>query len=259
VAPQAGGAVFTVGAPVSGVAAAEAWLRQSECAIDAQVQLAEGPWKFHDALRLACGGIFAGASGSPVFDAQSREVIAIINTSTQGARYASGDFPCFGNNPCELTTAKGELVRESGYALPLTGIANCFDSAGRFDLDRPACPLDPGREPVLRGAPVANVRPGAMWNVTVSGSGFREYRYKTGPEHQTDCRIDSGYSAPVPIATPIQEAIPRADGRYLLCVLGDGQQARHATFAHTAVDTVPPAITPRWSGVGDTRCTTGNW
>ncbi len=252
-APAAGDTVFTVGAPVSGVPDAERWLRKSECAIAAQAQLAEGVWKFHDALRLPCGGVFAGASGSPVFDARTREVIAIINTSTQGAGASSGDFPCFTNYPCELTQAKGELVPEAAYGLPLTGIANCFDASGRFRFTLPACPLDPGLEPLLRGAPVANVRPGAAWNVSVSGAGFTEYRYKTGPEHETDCRRESGYSAPVDIATPLREPIPSADGRYILCVLGNGQQARHATFAHTAVDTVPPALSPRWLVRGDGR------
>lgn len=62
--PRPGAPVFTIGAPVNGVPATEAWLRRSDCTVAAIVQLAEGPWKFHDAARLACGGVFGGASGS---------------------------------------------------------------------------------------------------------------------------------------------------------------------------------------------------
>jgi len=89
--PRPGAPVFTIGAPVNGVPATEAWLRRSDCTVAAIVQLAEGPWKFHDAARLACGGVFGGASGSPVLDARTGEVNAIINTSTQGQIYSSGD------------------------------------------------------------------------------------------------------------------------------------------------------------------------
>lgn len=250
-APAPGAPVSTVGAPIENVPPAEAFLRKSDCSVDARVQLAEGPWKFHDALRLACGGIYGGASGSPVLDRRTQEVVAIINTGTQGAVFTSGDFPCFQNSPCELTRPQGDMRREAAYALPLAGLSACFNNAGRFDLNQENCPLDPGREPVLRGAPLANVRPGAEWNVTVTGANFSQYRYKTGPEFETDCRIDAGYSEPRNLSVPIREPIGATDGRYLLCVLGDSQQPRHATFAHTAVDTVPPAITPRWSVRGD--------
>lgn len=235
-----GDAVYTIGAPVNGVPPDEAWLRRSDCPVQAIAQLAEGPWKFHDALRLSCGGIFGGASGSPVFDARSGEVTAIINTSTQGQIYSSGDIPCYINSPCELP---GQMLLDTAYALPLTGVANCFNTAGHFDLDAPACPLDPGRQPTLSGAPPTSVRPGTNWNVTVSG--VPEFRYKTGPEAGTDCRIDSGYSAPT--SDPlIRESVPPIDVRYILCVLGPNQQARHATFVHTAIDSNPPALKPEW-------------
>ena len=241
IASQPGDPVFTVGAPVNGVPAEEAWLRRSNCTVDAIAQLAEGPWKFHDALRLSCGAVYGGASGSPVFNARNGEVTAIINTGTQGQIYSSGDIPCYINSPCELP---GRMILDAAYALPLTGVSNCFSAAGRFDLDAPGCPLDPGRQPALAGAPPTSVRPGTNWNVTVSG--VPEFRYKTGPEGETDCRLDSGYSAPQP-AGIIREPIPPVDGRYILCVLGPNQQPRHATFTHTAIDSNPPALNPQWN------------
>jgi uncharacterized protein (TIGR03437 family) len=238
---QPGDPVFTVGAPVNGVPAEEAWLRRSDCSVDAIAQLAEGPWKFHDALRLACGAVYGGASGSPVFNARSGDVTAIINTGTQGQIYSSGDIPCYINSPCELP---GRMFLDTAYALPLTGVANCFNTAGRFDLTAANCPLDPGNQPTLSGAPFTSAPPGTNWNVTVSG--VPEFRYKTGPEGETDCRIDSGYSAPQ--STPqIRQSIPAIDGRYILCVLGPNQQPRHATFTHTAIDSKPPALNPLWS------------
>jgi uncharacterized protein (TIGR03437 family) len=240
-AAQPGDAVFTVGAPVNGVPAEDAWLRRSNCTVDAIAQLAEGPWKFHDALRLFCGAVYGGASGSPVFNARSGEVTAIINTGTQGQIYSSGDIPCYINSPCELP---GRMLLDAAYALPLTGVSNCFNTAGRFDRSAPACPLDPGNQPLLTGAPPISVVPGTNWNVTVSG--VPEFRFKTGPESATDCRLDSGYSALQP-AGIIREPIPPVDGRYILCVLSPNQQPRHATFLHTAVDSNPPALNPQWT------------
>jgi len=253
-APRIGAAVYTIGAPVNGVPESEAWLRRSDCRVESIAQLAEGPWKFHDAARLHCGAVFGGASGTPVFDAASGEVTAIINTSTQGQTRSSGDIPCFSNNPCELTEPTGQLILDAAYALPLHGVSNCFENSGQFNLARTGCPLDPGDDLTLSNIPFLSVLPGAAWNVGVSGSGATHYRYKTGLEAETDCRIDSGYSAPIPL-TPgarIQEPIPPIDGRYILCVLHTGeQQARYASFAHTAVDSMPPVISPQWLVRGD--------
>lgn len=251
--PRPGASVYTIGAPVSGVPDTEAWLRRSDCNVAAIAQLAEGPWKFHDAARLSCGAAYAGASGSPVFDVESGDVAAIINTSTQGQIYSSGDIPCFTNSPCELTQPSGRLVLEAAYALPLTGVSNCFDAAGRFDLRLDSCPLDPGGDLTLSNTPFTSVLPGAAWNVGVRGSTSTHYRYKTGPEVETDCRIDTGYSEPIPL-TPgarIQEPMPSTNGRYILCVLASGQQSRHATFTHTAVDSTPPVLRPQWVVRGD--------
>lgn len=253
VAAQPDDAVYTVGAPADAVAAEESWLRRSDCTVSAIAQLAEGPWQFHDALRFSCGGIYGGASGSPVFDSRTGEAVAIVNTSTQGQVYSSGDFPCFLNNPCELTSPRGDLVLDAGYALPLAGLAGCFDAEGRFALGASGCLLDPGVELEVGNAPFASVRPGTAWNVSLSHSTFTHYRYKAGPESTTNCRIDSGYSDPVPLAANpvIESQIGLEDGRYVLCLLGQGgglaQQVRHATYVHTGVDTQPPVLSPQWS------------
>ena len=250
-----GDEVYTIGAPVNGVPAEEQWLRRSDCAVEAVAQLAEGPWKFHDARRLRCGSVFGGASGSPVFDKRTNRVAAIINTSTQGNTFSSGDFVCFTNSPCELRASGAAVELDAGYALPLAGIDGCFDSGGRFNLRLPGCPLDPGIEFTLRGAPFVYTRPGAAWNVTLSSGLYTHYRYKTGIEGQTDCREERGYSSPIAATEMIREPIPIAEDRYILCIVGgvDGrwQPARFATYVHTAVDTTPPALPPLWDVFGE--------
>lgn len=246
--PRQGARVFTIGAPVNGVPQNEAWLRRSDCPVAAVVQLAEGPWKFHDALRLSCGAIFGGASGSPVLDAATGEVSAIINTSTQGQIHSSGDIPCFTNSPCELDQPNGNMILDAAYALPLAGVARCFGNGGRFDLRAPGCPLDPGTALTAANGPPTSVRPGAEWNVTVSG--VPSFRYKSGPEWQTDCRTDTGYSDSRP-AGRLQELMSPADGRSVLCLLAPDQPARYATFLHTAIDSNPPALNPQWTVFGE--------
>lgn len=250
-----GDEVYTIGAPVNGVPAEEQWLRRSDCAVEARAQLAEGPWKFNDAMRLRCGAVFGGASGSPVFDKRTNRVAAIINTSTQGNTFSSGDFVCFTNSPCELTANGASVELDAGYALPLGGIDGCFDSGGRFNLRLPSCPLDPGIEFTMRGAPFLSVRPGATWNIALSSALYTHYRYKTGIEADTDCRDERGYGTPVGVTEPIAEPIPRSEARYVLCIIGgvDGrwQPARFATYVHTAVDTTPPALPPLWDVFGE--------
>jgi len=252
-----GDPVFTVGAPLSGLPESQAWLRRSDCPVEAVAQVAEGMWKFHDALRLSCGGIFGGASGSPVFDARSGEAVAIINTSTQGHIYSSGDIPCFTNSPCELTSQSGTMILDAAYALPLAGVGHCFDSASRFDLGQPRCPLDPGIELGIANATFPSLRPGALWNVQLSANGFAGYRYKSGPEASTNCRDAAGYSDPVSFAgnSGFREPVGTSDGRYVLCVWGASgervQQVRHASFVHTGIDTRPPVLAPRWLVRGD--------
>ncbi|MBM3768875.1 MAG: trypsin-like peptidase domain-containing protein, partial [Acidobacteria bacterium] len=250
-----GDEVYSIGLPVNGIPTEEQWLRRSDCAVERIAQLAEGPWKFHDALRLRCGAVFGGASGSPVFDKRTNRVAAIMNTSTQGNTFSSGDFVCFANSPCELGENGAHVELDAGYALPLGGIDGCFDNGGRFNLRQSTCTLDPGIEFPLRGAPLVSVRPGASWNITLGDAPYTHYRYKTGREHEVDCRDERGYSDPIEASIRFNQEIPKTEARYVLCLLGGAggrwQPARFATYAHTAVDATPPVISPFWDVFGE--------
>ena len=56
--------------------------------------------------------------------------------------------------------------------------------------------------------------------ISVSGTGTH-YRYKVGPSSSTNPGVLTGYSAPIPKATPLSFNLSgQADGGYVLCLQG---------------------------------------
>jgi hypothetical protein len=257
-------AIKVVGVPVTGIPPEDAFLRLAECSSGPQANLIEYRWFFNDAWSNQCADIVGGSSGSPVISATGNRLLALLNTTTSGSPHY-GD--CFLNRPCEVLPTGPDARESTNYAVGLKGLKECFDSEGRFDLNRPACPLDNGKQLQLSGYPWIYARPyvsdgGAnmarplTWNATVSGDDYAFYRYKIGREEETDCRNPAGYSQVFRVQdrNRIDEPIPESEGRYYLCLLGGAspevdetwQPPRLATRIHVKIDTTPPLISPRY-------------
>jgi uncharacterized protein (TIGR03437 family) len=188
---------------------------------------------------------------------RSGRVLAIMNTTTAGAVYETGDFRCYSGQPCEITGSGFRYNPDTNYAVPIENVYRCFNVQGVFDVSLAECPLDNGIQLRLSSPPRA-VRPLSLagtvtpaWNVNLSG-GYTYYRYKIVAEGRDDCRNSSGYSPAIVLAAVnrINDPLHAEDGRYYLCVLAGStpvpdanwQQPAFATVVHTRVDSQPPTI-----------------
>ncbi len=246
-----------IGAPSSRVPSEIAYLREEICRASGRADLFEFIWHFNDALRTGCQDIYGGSSGSPVFANDDGEIVALINTTSIGAL-----TPCAAGAPCEVIDAGTRLVSDASYAIPVTGLDNCFVD-GRFELVSPDCPLDNGRQLTISGTPGQPIQPTGVgtagqlleagWNAVLSGD-LAYYRYKTGPVGAVDCKIEDGYSDAIPLSSQptIDEPLPAAEGSYVLCVVAGSstevdetwQPTQLATVVRAEIDTTPPQIDP---------------
>ncbi len=137
-APHKGQLVKLVGVPLSGVTSLG--LRKAVCRIGKQVFLEEGDFSFPQSYRHRCSSV-GGVSGSPLFDFDSLEIIAVNNTGVNDN--SQGQGPCTLNRPCEVKP-NGEKSVESleNYGQPVYSLASCFTSSGIFDLNQSNCSLN---------------------------------------------------------------------------------------------------------------------
>ena len=202
--PQIGETILIAGAPSPRQEAPEvAFIRTSTCQLGPQVDLVESNWHFYGSYRTECRDIGRGSSGSPVISLASGEVIGVINTSTAG----SPDENCRINRPCEVGDPGTKVYENASYAVPVFGIGGCFDGQGIFDINLPACPLENGKQtnlsrydkrvPDFFSEHLVEKSDKLVWTGLLAGNGYRYYRYKIDLEAKTDCRDQSGYSAPI--------------------------------------------------------------
>lgn len=248
--------VFWTGIPGSPIPGEQQFLRLGQCTLGETVSLLERRWIWSGELSNDCPDLYGGASGSPVFDAQSREIIGVIGTSTVLSLTGGPDYDCQLNRPC-VSLAGGPIVqRDTSYAASVHGIAACFDAANELNPLRPGCPLDPGYQLKVDTGLNDDARPEvdgkpATWDARLSGE-QRYYAYKHFPMGQGDCAELEGYSRPIAVASSsvISDRVGKGDGYYYLCVLaGDSpsfdatwQQPRHASMRFKHLDSQPPAI-----------------
>jgi hypothetical protein len=172
--PQTGRPVFWTGISGSPIPPELQFVRLGRCTLGNREQLIEGPWIWNNDLSNDCPDLYAGASGSPLFDAASGEVIGVISTSTLLNFEQGPDYDCQVNRPCVIGPGGPKMERDISYAAPVQGITRCFDQINALDLARPGCPLDPGFQlTVQSGAnevqPQAGGNP-ATWSASLSGS-----------------------------------------------------------------------------------------
>lgn len=273
VLPAPGTRIAIVGAPAPDDGS-ERQLRIAVCSLLAPVDLVEDSWWWHGFPRDDCDGIRHGSSGSPVLDVATGELVGLVNTGTDGS---AGRSDCMFDRPCEVTATAARSREDAVYGPSLAGLGACWDAGGRFLGPGAACPLDPGIGLAVDDAvDVTNpdaARPDGRpsrttWGARLSSPadaalGF--YRAKTGPLGVVDCRDGAGYGPVLSLATaPVYDApLPRAEGRYQLCLLaGPGpvpdaswQEPRFATVVTAWVDRTPPIPPADFSATS----TDGGW
>jgi hypothetical protein len=250
-----GETVRNVGAPVSGIPSGEQFLRLSECRLEAEVELIEHVWRTRRAWRNFCSDVLGGSSGSPLIRASNGDVVGLIFTTTS---YSPVWADCALNRPCEWTGAGHTAYEYANYAVPLDGLRSCFEAGGQFNVTRPECPLDPGRQLAARPSPVRVGQPSTesaavQWRITLSGS-LPFYRAKSGWARDVDCSREEGYGPIRNLAEMPEYAVERPveEGLYAACILaGDTpqpsaswQQPRHATELRLWLDSTPPIFDP---------------
>jgi hypothetical protein len=258
--PAADEPVVVVGAPLN-PDGSPSFLRLSACLLEGSAGVVlERQWTWFDALRHRCADVRPGSSGSPVISRRTGRLLGLVNTTTLGSE---GLADCALNRPCEADGASAAPLDGTSYAARVDGIEACFDETGRLELGRDGCPLDDGRQlraspdwlsavnPDLAEPPLGSPR--RLWGVNLTGP-FDAYRYKVGTAGSVDCRSTSSYG-PLRLlaqAPSIDDALPRPEGRYSLCVLGSAsgeeemQDRRHPTLVAVQIDKTPPGREPEF-------------
>jgi V8-like Glu-specific endopeptidase len=127
--PEAGRAI---------VIASGYWKKLYSCEIDGfAFLLKEAGWTWKDSVRYTQPGcdLIGGTSGSPVIDAETREVVAIHNTGNDDGEECTMNNPCEVDENGQVTFAKGESYGQETYIL-----ASCFERSA-LNLAKPGCLL----------------------------------------------------------------------------------------------------------------------
>ena len=239
--------VRVIGAPSSGLAPEEAFLREEVCEVRRRVDLLEFNWHFYDHYATSCQDIFGGSSGSPLFSSEENIIYGLVNTTVES------ESACYLGAPCEIGEGAVSLNKGTSYATPIDGLLTCFDANGSFSLSE-GCPLPPPSQLTFAEAPWSASQPPLTWGATLTGD-YSFYRYKTGAAGVVNCRSDAGYSAPLVLVDnpTIDDPVPDEEGFYLLCVLagntatvdGSWQNPAYPTVAIAEIDTTPPMLEPQ--------------
>jgi hypothetical protein len=100
--------------------------------------LKEAGWTSHDSIRYTQPGCatIGGTSGSPIIDAETREVVGVNNTGNENGR------KCTMDNPCEVDEAGNvSVVYKAAYGQETFWIYSCLDAAQHLDLSVAGCLL----------------------------------------------------------------------------------------------------------------------
>ncbi|MFN7935512.1 MAG: trypsin-like serine protease [Bryobacteraceae bacterium] len=238
--------ISILGIPASFFDQSGRFLRRARCTLGPTADLIEFTWHFYNTRRNHCEDIVGGISGSPVFSERTGRIVGIVNTTTHLAWSTGGDFDCYAGRPCELTNNTQRVEEETSYSIPIAGLLNCFSSTGEFSLANPTCPLPQPSPSLTITRRQRTQKPGATWAATITTTA-PTYRYKAIPAGASpDCRDNTGYSQP--ISSPIiDDPIPTAENRYLLCVVPEGAPTRDATVVIARIDSTPPILPPFYS------------
>lgn len=135
--PKRNQKVFSVGVPLVGMPKEKVFAYRSNCQLEEEVNLIEGPFKFENAWANNCS-LVTGQSGSPIFNS-SFEIIAIQATGHNGK---DEGLNCALNRPCKVGN-NGSLHMSpiASYSVSIQFISTCFHDSGTFDLNVTGCKL----------------------------------------------------------------------------------------------------------------------
>src|SRR5262249_12662498 len=126
---ESGRAVFWTGISGSPIPTDMQFLRLGHCTQGRKTWLIERFWIWPNDLTNNGPDLYAGASGSPLFDANSNEIVGVVGTSTILNFDEGPDFDCQVNRPCEIRAGGPVMQKNTSYTADVQGIAGCFDSA----------------------------------------------------------------------------------------------------------------------------------
>ncbi|MBC62211.1 MAG: hypothetical protein CMP11_07110 [Zetaproteobacteria bacterium] len=136
--PLAGILIENVGIPATGLSSSEKVLRKSVCTLNGTVNVQEGVYNFATSYKHNCS-IVGGSSGSPIFNRQTHEIIAVNNTTVNDS--AGNQEDCSINKPCEIIDQSIKTNVFSNYAQPVWFLSSCFTDEGVFDRLLESCSL----------------------------------------------------------------------------------------------------------------------
>jgi hypothetical protein len=115
------------------------WRHIYHCSVDAFIyELHEDAYTFRDSIRYTQPGCntIPGTSGSPIIDAETREVVAINNTGNENGERCTMD------NPCEVDSAGNiTVVPKASYGEQTYLFYGCLGPNNQIDLSLSGCKL----------------------------------------------------------------------------------------------------------------------
>lgn len=115
------------------------WKKIYRCAIDKFIfELHEADWTFKDSIRYSSPGCetIHGTSGSPIIDAETREVVGINNTGNDDGEKCTMDNPCEVDENGNIT-----VIHHASYGQQTYWIYSCLARGHELDLTKPGCEL----------------------------------------------------------------------------------------------------------------------
>ncbi len=247
--------ITLITAPAGPIPSDSIFLRKIDCEVKGTANLFEHFFHFDNLYKTNCLDVYGGGSGSPVFDRDNYdEVFGLLNTTT-----IEGSIPCAFGAPCELTKEGTTFIPNTSYVVPISGVANCFNENGVFDLTASDCPLPNQNQIWVKDFNLTSAnskdRSGERkrWGIKLQGP-LKYYRYKIGLVGKSSPLDGDGYSKVKELQqdSVINEFLPLEEGRYILSVQGGNskvldrtwQPLKEASVVILNIDNTPPENPP---------------
>ena len=157
-APEAGHAVFWTGISGSPIPPEMQFVRLGRCTLGHRVQLLEGLWIWNGDLSNNCSDLYAGASGSPLFEAETGAVIGVMSTTTLLNFEHGPDYDCQVNRPCIIRRGGPALERDTSSQRIFKGSSDVLTRPMCWISNAPVARSIRGSNSLSRAAPTRSAR-----------------------------------------------------------------------------------------------------